>query len=283
VWLISCDGVPHWILVDDLKSIRQLYLSDFFIWDVLGSVPYQYIECLTDQAGAAKNLRLLRLLKLLRLNRVRRLLMMLRQRFPEFEFAITCTELLLSLMLVSHWAAGVFFYIAYGLGDPAGDDYQVFLFTQGWVFSDGVLDDAGELNEHVSGPWLSAMYWSVTTLTTLGYGDIAPGTAEERIVGMIVMCIGCIFFAWSACASTVSPVASCIFVTSLRLLFGNTVASFSCRLSPLALRSFSTAILCAHYSSHNTLPPSLPRSLRAQDYGALHVALDPPAVDRGAV
>ena len=197
VWLVSCDGVPRWILVDDLASIRQLYLHDFFVWDVLGSIPYQYVECLTGQvAGVTRYLRLLRLLKLLRLNRVRRLLMTLRRRFPEFEFAITCTELLLSLLLVSHWAAAVFFYIAYGWGDPAGDDYQVFLFTRGWVFTDGVLDEWGFANENVSGPWLSAMYWAVTTLTTLGYGDIAPTTAEERVVGMVVMCIGCIFFAW---------------------------------------------------------------------------------------
>lgn len=33
-------------------------------------------------------------------------------------------------------------------------------------------------------------------MSTIGYGDISPHTSPERVVGMVLMCIGCAFFAW---------------------------------------------------------------------------------------
>ena len=32
-------------------------------------------------------------------------------------------------------------------------------------------------------PWLSSIYWAVTTMSTIGYGDISPGTVPERLLG----------------------------------------------------------------------------------------------------
>ena len=36
----------------------------------------------------------------------------------------------------------------------------------------------------------------VTTMSTIGYGDISPHTAPERWLGMLLMSAGCAFFAW---------------------------------------------------------------------------------------
>ncbi|GAB4332560.1 MAG: hypothetical protein Kow0037_10200 [Calditrichia bacterium] len=38
--------------------------------------------------------------------------------------------------------------------------------------------------------WLNAFWWSIVTLTTVGYGDIAPVTIGGRIVGVLVMFLG---------------------------------------------------------------------------------------------
>ena len=35
-----------------------------------------------------------------------------------------------------------------------------------------------------------AMWWTIVTLTTVGYGDISPTTAGGRIVGVILMVFG---------------------------------------------------------------------------------------------
>lgn len=44
-------------------------------------------------------------------------------------------------------------------------------------------------------PWLASFYWAVTTMSTIGYGDISPQTDPERIVGILLMITGCGFFA----------------------------------------------------------------------------------------
>jgi voltage-gated potassium channel len=38
--------------------------------------------------------------------------------------------------------------------------------------------------------WLNAVWWSIVTMTTVGYGDISPVTAGGRIIGTVVMFLG---------------------------------------------------------------------------------------------
>ena len=53
--------------------------------------------------------------------------------------------------------------------------------------------DTGELKEHFSGMGrtvLSLLYYMITTLTTVGFGDIRPYTSVERIVITILLMFG---------------------------------------------------------------------------------------------
>jgi hypothetical protein len=65
------------VLVDDLPSIRREYLRGSFVWDVIASVPYQYLECVIGEEKGAI-VRALRLLKLIRLRRAPRMLLVLK-------------------------------------------------------------------------------------------------------------------------------------------------------------------------------------------------------------
>ncbi len=44
--------------------------------------------------------------------------------------------------------------------------------------------------------YLDSLWWAVSTVTTVGYGDVTPITQEGRIVGIFMMIIGIAMF-WS--------------------------------------------------------------------------------------
>lgn len=44
--------------------------------------------------------------------------------------------------------------------------------------------------------YITALYWSFTTMTTCGYGDIHPYTTNERITTMLVMLVSSGTFAF---------------------------------------------------------------------------------------
>jgi voltage-gated potassium channel len=64
------------------------------------------------------------------------------------------------------------------------------------VFTGLVVLAAGEafsVMENTS--YFNGLYWAVTTVTTVGYGDQLPTTAESKVAAMIVMVVGIGFFA----------------------------------------------------------------------------------------
>ena len=39
-------------------------------------------------------------------------------------------------------------------------------------------------------PYIASLYWTVTTVTTVGYGDITPTAPAERVYAIICMVVG---------------------------------------------------------------------------------------------
>ena len=60
-----------------------------------------------------------------------------------------------------------------------------------WIDNFGFdYDNTGEI-------YTIGVYWTVTTITTVGYGDISATNSSERIVACIIMIIGVIVFSYS--------------------------------------------------------------------------------------
>ena len=47
-------------------------------------------------------------------------------------------------------------------------------------------------------PWVQSMYWSVVTITTVGYGDLRPITTEGKALSMVISLGGVLMFALPA-------------------------------------------------------------------------------------
>ena len=45
-----------------------------------------------------------------------------------------------------------------------------------------------------------ALWWAMSTVTTVGYGDVVPKTPEGRIAGVVLMFVGITVFSWLTAA-----------------------------------------------------------------------------------
>jgi hypothetical protein len=71
-----------------------------------------------------------------------------------------------------------------------------------WVVRNDLMDESnGTL-------YLFSLYWSITTLTTVGFGDINAGTNSERIICIIWMMFGVGFYSFTV--GSISSVLSSI-------------------------------------------------------------------------
>ncbi|HEY3671874.1 MAG TPA: ion channel [Acidimicrobiia bacterium] len=65
-----------------------------------------------------------------------------------------------------------------------------------WITSAVLFTIAEDVGRHGRiDSFFDALWWSLTTITTVGYGDLSPVTAEGRIVGGFTMVVGITTFA----------------------------------------------------------------------------------------
>ena len=102
------------------------------------------------------------LLPLLKLVPINQRLMVLNRQFDFSPIAVRLFLFALWVLMLAHWAAC------------------------GWV----ALETTAELLIFDKSTYIRCLYWSITTLTTVGYGDISPEGDSLRIYSMVVMVIG---------------------------------------------------------------------------------------------
>lgn len=71
-----------------------------------------------------------------------------------------------------------------------------------WIFISTFIDEdeaswiTDIMDEPDVGKYLFSMYFTITTITTVGYGDILASNVLERIMCMIIMLIGVLAFSF---------------------------------------------------------------------------------------
>ncbi|KAM3717132.1 Potassium voltage-gated channel protein eag [Dirofilaria immitis] len=190
---------PGGEVVIDPNIIRYNYFKSWFVIDLLSCLPYDifYMFKHNDERMGSL-LSALKVVRLLRLGRVARKL----DNYLEYG-AATLLLLLCAYVLVAHWLACVWFSIG---------EYEVkikFLvpsMPEGWL-----TKLSKELNSPfnytfkdrmrlIGGPqrssaYISALYFTMSCLSTVGFGNIASTTDNEKVFGVCMMIIAALLYA----------------------------------------------------------------------------------------
>uniref|UniRef100_T1JZC8 Cyclic nucleotide-binding domain-containing protein n=2 Tax=Tetranychus urticae TaxID=32264 RepID=T1JZC8_TETUR len=192
---------PGGEVVSDPKIIRMNYLKSWFIIDLLSCLPYDIFNAFDDveEQGIGSLFSALKVVRLLRLGRVVRKL----DRYLEYGAAMLIL-LLCFYMLVAHWLACIWYSI--GRSDAENG------FVYGWLWKLGnitkqpfnfTVTDATSITmrpELTGGPqrgtmYVTALYFTMTCMTSVGFGNVAPETDNEKVFTICMMIIGALLYA----------------------------------------------------------------------------------------
>jgi CRP-like cAMP-binding protein len=182
-------------LVHSLPAIARHYAAGWLVVDLVACFPFNLIGVNGDMSssgsGYSNVLKLVRVPQLYRLLRLSRLIKALKSsngcltRLQDY-FSLKSSILRLFSFFVSmltgvHLMACLWCFLPSLEVNP----------TQSWVYILGLQDSES------SSIYVAAFYWAVTTLTTVGYGDISAHTNLERLVAVCWMVFGIFFFSFT--------------------------------------------------------------------------------------
>eukprot|EP00347_Sterkiella_histriomuscorum_P023005 403336321 len=178
-------------LIDDRKVIVKGYLSGWFTLDLLSIIPFDQLFQTGSINRLARIARIGKLYKLVRMTKIARILKIVKERkklvkyFNEIIKIGLGFERLLFLMIIflvlCHIVACLWIFVA------NFDDSK-----RNWVFQNN-YQDLPNFNLYII-----SYYFTVTTIVTVGYGDITAQNTGERIIAIFLMIIGVISFSFAS-------------------------------------------------------------------------------------
>ena len=170
-------------IVLERKRIAVAYLKRMFWVDLVGVFPFMAIALAIAGSGASTRIKLLmglfRLLKLVRLHRMQKFFAHLQYNSHISLMGFTLIRNFAVALFVTHFSACIMYFLA------RLDDFS----ENTWL---------GPLVYDLNGfeRYCTSLYWSITTFTTVGYGDFSPVNAGEQIWGMIFMMTNIVIASW---------------------------------------------------------------------------------------
>ncbi|KAM3865657.1 voltage-gated inwardly rectifying potassium channel KCNH2-like [Diretmus argenteus] len=183
-------------VVSHSARIAVHYFKGWFLIDMVAAIPFDLLiyrsgEEVLRGGGEGETTTLIGLLKtarLLRLVRVARKL----DRYSEYGAAVLFL-LMCTFALIAHWLACIWYAI--GSVERSGSN------EIGWLNALG--DQLGKpYNDSIigSGPsirdkYVTSLYFTFSSLTSVGFGNVSPNTNSEKIFSICVMLIGSLMYA----------------------------------------------------------------------------------------
>ncbi|KAM9267200.1 voltage-gated delayed rectifier potassium channel KCNH4 [Morus bassanus] len=176
-------------VVYDSRSICIHYVATWFFVDLIAALPFDLLYVFNVTVTS-----LVHLLKTVRLLRLLRLLQKL-DRYSQYS-AMVLTLLMSMFALLAHWMACIWYVI--GRKEMESNDPQTW--DIGWLHELGKRLEAPYINNSVGGPsirsaYIASLYFTLSSLTSVGFGNVCANTDAEKIFSICTMLIGALMHA----------------------------------------------------------------------------------------
>ena len=167
------------------REIARRYFDLMFWIDFIGVFPFYVVALaisgeLGKDSQKASYLALLQLIRLVRIHRVKQLFDNLQYNSKISLMWLTLIRNFSAALVWTHFAACIMYFIA-----------RQFQFDEEDTWIGASLAGLNPYERYVT-----TLYWSVVTFTTVGYGDFSPVNSAEQIWGMIYMMTNIIWQSW---------------------------------------------------------------------------------------
>ncbi|XP_076808995.1 voltage-gated inwardly rectifying potassium channel KCNH6-like isoform X2 [Clavelina lepadiformis] len=183
-------------VVSQPRKIAVHYFKGWFLIDLVAAVPFDLLVARSTRQQETTLIGLLKTARLLRLVRVARKL----DRYSEFGAAVLFL-LMCSFVLIAHWLACIWYAIGNmerlglpgdigwlsTLGNQLGKPYNNTFDAEGNPLSIGGPDPSDK--------YITALYFTFSSLTSVGFGNVSPNTNNEKLFSVCVMLIGALMYA----------------------------------------------------------------------------------------
>ncbi|XP_048455176.1 potassium voltage-gated channel subfamily H member 7 [Rhincodon typus] len=176
-------------VVSHPAKIAIHYFKGWFLIDMVAAIPFDLLIFGSGSDETTTLIGLLKTARLLRLVRVARKL----DRYSEYGAAVLML-LMCIFALIAHWLACIWYAI--------GNVERPYLVHKiGWLDSLGQqIEKRYNINDASSGPsikdkYVTALYFTFSSLTSVGFGNVSPNTNSEKIFSICVMLIGSLMYA----------------------------------------------------------------------------------------
>ncbi|KAJ8284396.1 hypothetical protein COCON_G00032460 [Conger conger] len=176
-------------VVYDSRSICIHYAATWFFVDLIAALPFDLLYAFNVTVTS-----LVHLLKTVRLLRLLRLLQKL-DRYSQYS-AMVLTLLMSMFALLAHWMACIWYVIGRKeLESNNPDTWDI-----GWLHELGKRLDTPYINSTMGGPsvrsaYIASLYFTLSSLTSVGFGNVCANTDAEKIFSICTMLIGALMHA----------------------------------------------------------------------------------------
>ncbi|KAM8837030.1 voltage-gated delayed rectifier potassium channel KCNH4 [Spinachia spinachia] len=174
-------------VVYEARSICIHYATTWFFVDLVAALPFDLLYAFNITVTS-----LVHLLKTVRLLRLLRLLQKL-DRYSQYS-AMVLTLLMSVFALLAHWMACIWYMI----GRKEIETNATW--DIGWLHELGKRLETPYINSTVGGPtvrssYIAALYFTLSSLTSVGFGNVCANTDAEKIFSICTMLIGALMHA----------------------------------------------------------------------------------------